>query len=566
MAHQYQRSLSVVDDEIRLLQIQISRDPDPEVKCQLFTTPLGSAGKYIALSYCWGDPRIKGKIVVSGRPMMVTKNLISALQELRSRGYLRIWVDAACIDQNNQEECSQQILRMAGIYRSASKVVSFLHGATVTEAKLASALFRRIKDEDEEISTNTELEIIWGHHVFELKSLIRIARLASDLKGVGIYGQLAHIQNIDRIRTGQLTMQQHFILEVLPLTRITKASEPRDRIYAILGVTSNGNILVPVPNYSQSDSAVNRDITVRMIERTKSLDFVIFKHGAVGPWWHDWFSPESFSDRRMKCFIKSSNINESYSRYSDILYNASNKRLAEFEVRNNSLFVQGFFVDDIMQCSPALSEALQGGVKAYSWEYIHGGNHRIDLPERTMEKRSRILAWLFYGMNLHHDFSTSYRVDETTLEKLLYSLRKGRKMAHSNYVKELIQWLYCCCEESFDVEGYPLTSWLTGDEGPTSPKPNLKLRSLMKMHDNLKLQMRLGSTDHGRMGWFNRNALPGDKVAVISGCRFPAVLRECGENRYCVVGEAVVRGLMFGEALRKAQPTLIKLVELPHTR
>ncbi|KAK7221524.1 hypothetical protein V2G26_009527 [Clonostachys chloroleuca] len=362
MAYQYQRSLSVVDDEIRLLQIQDSRDLGSEIKCELLTTSLGSAGSYTALSYCWGDPGGKENIIVSERPMMVTRNLISALQDLRDRGYLRIWADAVCIDQSNLEERSQQILRMAGIYRSASRVVAFLHGATLSEAKLASALFLRIKNEEEvtrlankarednerqrqrkldqvrsqesvwsylfgnheskprrlrrpkrlrvqidgrehyvlskllnnpywcrswiiqEVSTNTELKIIWGHQVFELRSLIRVARLASESKGIRIFGQLAHIQDIDRIRTAQLTMRPRSILDVLPLIRNTKASEPRDRIYAVFGVTSNGNILVPFPNYSQPDSAVNRDMTVRMIQRTKSLDLVIFKkwdHGGT---------------------------------------------------------------------------------------------------------------------------------------------------------------------------------------------------------------------------------------------------------------------------------------------
>ncbi|CAH0044788.1 unnamed protein product [Clonostachys solani] len=635
MNYQYQRSLSVGDDEIRLLQIEASSDPDSEIKCRLLTTPLGSAGRYIALSYCWGDPGIKGKIIVSQRSMMVTKNLISALQDLRSRGYLCIWADAVCINQSDLEERSQQILRMAGIYRSASKVVAYLHGATLSAAKLASALFLRIKDSEDvarkaredykrrkkresdlagtkkgkwplfnrdqpkprklrrperphfqidghehyvlskllsnpywcrswiiqEISTNTELEIIWGHQIFDLKSLIKVACLASESNGIRIPRQLAHIQDIDRIRTAQLTMRPHSILEVLPLTRNTRASEPRDRIYAILGVTSNGNILVPFPNYSLPDSAVNRDITVRMIQRTKSLDFVIFKHGEVGPWSHDWFSPKSFCDRRMQCFIKSSI--HGYSEFSQIHYNASNKRVAEFEVRKTSLFVQGFVVDDIIQCSPTLSEALQGGLKTHSWKYIKEQNHRIGISESKRRKHSRALAWLLYGINLQHDFSTSYQVHVTVLGRLLKTLRESRKRENSlDFIKELIQWLCCCCEESFEIKGYPLTSWFTGKEGPLASYSNARINALTELHSNLGLQMRLGSTHHGHLGWFNRNTLPGDKIAIIFGCRFPAVLRKCGENRYCVVGEAVVQGLMFGEAMRKAQPTSIELVDL----
>ncbi|CAG9983255.1 unnamed protein product [Clonostachys byssicola] len=643
-AYQYERTLSVVDDEIRLLQIQPSTDMVSEIKCQLVTTSLGKAGSYIALSYCWGDPETKGKIIVSKRPMMVTKNLISALQDLRGRGYLRIWADAVCINQHNPEEKSQQILRMAGIYRSAWKVVAFLHGARFAEAKLAAALIIRMyneekaarkameeykrkrkmekdlgrfKDEGEwskegtwsllfkchqprerhqpselrrpvrlpvqiddrehyvlykllnnpywcrswiiqEISANTQLEIIWGHHRFRLNNLIHVGRLASESKGIQIqnYGQLAHIQDLERIRTAQLTMQPHSIFQVLPLTRNTKASEPRDRIYAILGVTSNGNILVPFPNYSLPDSAVNRDITSRMIQRTGRLDIVIFKHGEVGPWWHDWFSPESFSHRRMQCCINPPIKSEDSSEYEDY-YDACNKRPAHFQFRNHSLFVEGFVVDDIMQCSPTLPEALQGGVKMESWKYIKGQNRRIDISWRKMKKQARILAWLLYGVDLQDDFSASYQVREADLEKLLYSLRKSRKIeTHSRLARELIQWLYCCCVESFVIKGYPLTSWLTGEEA----KPNVKLDALTRFHTNLRWQMRLGSTHQGRLGWFNRNALPGDKIAVISGCRFPAVLRKCGQNRYCVVGEAIVQGLMFGEAMQEVQT--MELVDL----
>jgi len=49
-------------------------------------------------------------------------NLAGALIQLRSRGFLRVWADAICVNQDDMEERGAQVLCMADIYRSASLV------------------------------------------------------------------------------------------------------------------------------------------------------------------------------------------------------------------------------------------------------------------------------------------------------------------------------------------------------------------------------------------------------------------------------------------------------------
>jgi hypothetical protein len=58
----------------------------------------------------------------------VRPNLHSALQRLRSyeRRHIYLWVDAICIDQNNNPERSIQVTKMAEIYNRASNVCVWL--------------------------------------------------------------------------------------------------------------------------------------------------------------------------------------------------------------------------------------------------------------------------------------------------------------------------------------------------------------------------------------------------------------------------------------------------------
>ena len=77
-----------------------------ELCCNLGTPELiGERDDYIAISYVWGDAAYRTPILCNGEVMYVTLNLAEALRELRdSVAPKRIWADAICIDQTNNEE------------------------------------------------------------------------------------------------------------------------------------------------------------------------------------------------------------------------------------------------------------------------------------------------------------------------------------------------------------------------------------------------------------------------------------------------------------------------------
>lgn len=95
-------------DGIRLLRLLPHEDDKADIHCELFEYSLWSSHKthmYEALSYVWGNPKVQLDIFINGHSFAVTINLYAALLQLRNHAMDRIlWVDAICINQENQKE------------------------------------------------------------------------------------------------------------------------------------------------------------------------------------------------------------------------------------------------------------------------------------------------------------------------------------------------------------------------------------------------------------------------------------------------------------------------------
>lgn len=152
------------DQEIRILKVYPG-DKDSRLECRLLTSPLlDSKGQpflktseevpYTALSYHWGTTTELDAIYIfneedaytsfkrlstKGQSSMllfvgcffVKKNLSRALQELRSQTQSTyLWIDAVCINQDNNEEKTAQVLHMHEIYMQAERVCIWLGEGT----------------------------------------------------------------------------------------------------------------------------------------------------------------------------------------------------------------------------------------------------------------------------------------------------------------------------------------------------------------------------------------------------------------------------------------------------
>lgn len=117
----------------------------------LTNTPftIGHVPAFEALSYTWGSPENPIDIFINQSRggfsiLSVTKNLGDALPYLRFEDRDRVlWIDAICVNQQDLEERSQQVKRMAEIYSKAARVVAWL-GPSSERTPVAMRCFDKI--------------------------------------------------------------------------------------------------------------------------------------------------------------------------------------------------------------------------------------------------------------------------------------------------------------------------------------------------------------------------------------------------------------------------------------
>lgn len=122
------RRIDLATDAIRLVRL-LNGYLDDSIECELFETYLSQVEgvPYEALSYTWGDSPEKYEIFINGRKALVKENLHAALLALRQPDEDRLlWIDAICIDQDNHREKGHQVGQMRQIYENAEQVVIWL--------------------------------------------------------------------------------------------------------------------------------------------------------------------------------------------------------------------------------------------------------------------------------------------------------------------------------------------------------------------------------------------------------------------------------------------------------
>jgi hypothetical protein len=163
-------------DQVRLLELHPGRNSSL-VTCSIGHYYLDDGPVYVALSYTWGntditkpmaisiqqafeysrdDPRVAQTVEVETQ-VEVTINLEAALRQLRASGYEKVWIDALCINQEDDAERREQVLKMNRIYKRAREVVVWL-GPEKENSGRAMAFIRSHED------SNFEEELVCNPH------------------------------------------------------------------------------------------------------------------------------------------------------------------------------------------------------------------------------------------------------------------------------------------------------------------------------------------------------------------------------------------------------------------
>ncbi|KAJ2983498.1 hypothetical protein NQ176_g657 [Zarea fungicola] len=114
------------ENSIRVVALLPGAITDP-IRCEIQSHDMQSVLSYEALSYAWGDPANATQITINGCLFQVTVNLECALRYLRkSQSSRSLWIDAICINQQDDVEKALQVQDMANIFKRSSRVLIWL--------------------------------------------------------------------------------------------------------------------------------------------------------------------------------------------------------------------------------------------------------------------------------------------------------------------------------------------------------------------------------------------------------------------------------------------------------
>ncbi|KAK0648420.1 heterokaryon incompatibility protein-domain-containing protein [Cercophora newfieldiana] len=313
--YKYKR-IDLASDAIRLVYLARGYRTDP-IECRLFETWLHEIEgvPYEALSYHWGGSDRDAEIILDGCKAKVTNNLHQALLHLRLEDRDRIlWVDAICIDQDDEKERGHQVGQMRSVYKNAEQVVVWLGPSTddidllvdrmnemreylifsIEDSEISLAVwekFWRAKDlshryraalEDlfsrrwfrrvwviQEVASARAAVVVCGRRSIPTETFVQVPSMAN-------IKPKKHIQAVLDVMPGPLRKKSWWDgkrdLHTLMVKFVaSEATDQRDKIYALLGISSDAfdNSAFP-PNYEKSFADLLRDTARFLIFGTVS--------------------------------------------------------------------------------------------------------------------------------------------------------------------------------------------------------------------------------------------------------------------------------------------------------
>ncbi|CAH0047095.1 unnamed protein product [Clonostachys solani] len=601
--------------EIRLLHLSpLTRTRDKDESLPSLTGPTGqplclsfhvvSLGqteipKFVALSYAWGDVGKTLDLQVSGHPVCLTHNLYDILQCLSlDESSEFFWIDALCINQDDVDERSTQVLLMREVYSLATSVRVFLsleseplnigmtfleqvalnpemhfspdlspcitvEGLTVASEELresfiaffAAPWWTRIWPVQEYVLAK-EVVFQCGKRRLEgskiqtaLKNLVRhestccwAARRAIDGNARGYldipskaHGSLTIFHATLRLDNLQnmLSPEDYLIynlLDAMALFRTRDCSDPRDRIFGMLGLkfkdeTLRNNIEV---NYKIPEAQLYESITLKMIENSESLNvlshvlsgsFIKQQMHQLPSWVPDWTAEMDATSHLM--YIERMKFLHQFQASGAM--KPSWKAIASGKIRTHAIIISK--ISEIAPGYPRDYNSLPGRLVLEEWRRL------ACLPKNGIEDSS------------HGNAELSRREKEFRVFLCGYLTLKS--------------WSDDELERAYDT----WANWFTHDKPASLP---LETRNDARGFDNLVRFTSSGRSffvaENGLIGFGPEPMEFGDSLVVIPGGRVPYVLRNVkhgtseGSMMCTFVGDATVQNMMFGEFVTSKAP------------
>ncbi|KAI0418320.1 heterokaryon incompatibility protein-domain-containing protein [Xylaria grammica] len=639
------------ENEIRLLTLEPGQ-PDDEIRCTLVNVKLSWRTKFEALSYTWGDPKVKTPIKVSGHDIGVTPNLHSALKDLRYTDRPRsLWVDAVCINQEDLKEKGQQILLMGLIYSRARRVLIYLgpmapgvsqaiESIKVLNSKMKALHFERYMSRANSLGSWTRVlfsylpsqkplpaDFDWKPVVsllqrpwFERTWIIQEAILAQ--RGLVVCGdklvpwltfeRVAHdiyayhntvknildydtirdaVEGLDMMRLARRDQERLHstsissylnlwgalweytkLLDLLVDSRRFLCSDPRDKIYGLLGVTKeNVHNTYVMPNYSRPVEEVFKSFVLWEVLHNRNLRVLGLSSDKESttyslPSWVPDFTrlssqrPLLRREKRVSFFAGGGTAVEAY------LSEDKTTLCLKGQVmdRIHTLVAKHDRSDRQIYIPPSPTTRVEGGQEQEQWY------HNLRMEEKWLTEVLSVASAAFDRLEVNNAPLLNFYTSTTKATDTIQILGKPRRPEW-----ELL-WRALTCNHTeilYTVPSY-YREWVIAYtdlvRGGLRAEESFIRNWLPRAQQaegsiaHFSHGRRFAGTDGGLIGWVPEETVEGDMVVIPYGSRVPFVVRGDGKGRYRLIGECYVHGLMDGRAINakgmQERETVIQLV------
>ena len=339
----------------RILVLHPSPNYLDPLRGKLVHAALDDHAPYEAVSYVWGDASQRGSILIEGEVFSITSNLDTALRHIRYPTASRnLWVDSLCINQEDPRERSVHVQYMKDVYAHCSHDLLWLgpdatviqkclntmsdlgtlmemdqeyrvikvrskHEATLSAVFSDPPLWKRVWIM-QEVAAAPNVLFVAGRETMSWDKVEEWLGTEQYVKRYGVpdafHGPISHdssartmfnysiaypqiLSHQRRIMQGKLpntdigrnTNWGASAMDVLARFRYTQATDPRDKIYALLGLMS-ATLDIEV-SYTKSVPDVYTDVARKLMTSQKNLDLL-----CQGPWELGQGDAESIYERR----------------------------------------------------------------------------------------------------------------------------------------------------------------------------------------------------------------------------------------------------------------------------
>ena len=550
-------ALDTQSSQIRIFTLLPATSKDAKLEGCLAVEQLSDTPEYEALSYVWGDTPRDHTIHVNDSKFFVGRDLFEALLELRlSTESRRLWIDAICINQANVLERNHQVSQMRSIYSTASRVLIWL-GVSDAQIREAMTILREHEADAQRLREDRSLLAAvkpglekllrrpWFSRVWTVQELV-VANM-DPLAGCGdqwvpwdsIWHPFIHIHydwgNTWTTFTEQERLALGFLMRArrefqrdstISLKNLIKATnmhnslDPRDRIFALLGLIDSKTRPSIDVDYGLDKSAVYQQATLAMLREGSALEF-LFRHGTdrdrILPTWCIDFS-------RGKCGPpKGKNISSG----SSVLSWSEHAKILDGNVQLGTLALEGCSIGKVQRLLSSRLHISQeeDAVEAYNAE------------EQLCERRNAVNMFILDVVNTFvrtlENLEASARIAQGVVRNTIVNgrttndiLSKCRDYVASleadngfQYVQSTATGLVPNCS---DISPY---SKLDEDLDAVPDCPENPLHSLKAMVDSLPKDTILFTTENGHIGTAYHPIEEGDELCVLAGFDLPVLLR-----------------------------------------